>query len=358
MGKYFTYTLMHWHETENKRIMPWKGEKDPYKIWLSEVILQQTRVAQGLGYYMKFLKNYPTINALAKADDTDVFKAWEGLGYYSRCRNLLRTARKVVEEYDGVFPKEYHEILKLQGIGPYTAAAIASFAFNAPAAVVDGNVLRVLARFFGKKLPIDTSEGRKYFSELAQKQIDTTSPALYNQAIMDFGATICTPKNPGCALCPLQQNCKAFKTNSVEKLPVKLTKLTKKHRFFTYLICRYNNGVLIKQRLDKDIWQHLHEYFLYESEAPIGWTTESAWDWFASHFKTNQFTVVSVSKTFTQQLTHQCLRGQFIEIQLHSLPAGLQHLQLVSESVIKDLAFPKFITQYMQQKAAEKLVRF
>ncbi|MCY7291511.1 MAG: A/G-specific adenine glycosylase, partial [Ferruginibacter sp.] len=197
--KFFTENLMLWNNKYNRRTMPWKGEKDPYKIWLSEIILQQTRVEQGLEYYNRFLIKYPKVELLAVADENEVFKLWEGLGYYSRCKNLIVSARIIAFNYDGIFPNKYEDILKLKGVGPYTCAAIASFAFNLPHAVVDGNVLRVIARFFGIDTPIDSIKGKKVFNTLAQTLMDTVSPALYNQAIMDFGATICKPQLPLCS---------------------------------------------------------------------------------------------------------------------------------------------------------------
>jgi len=199
--KRFAELLIKWNKKENKRVMPWKGEKDPYKIWLSEIILQQTRVEQGLEYYNRFVKVFPEINKLAKAPDKKIFKLWEGLGYYTRCRNLITTARFIVKEKKGVFPQTYEEIISLKGVGPYTAAAISSFAFNLPHAVVDGNVYRVLSRVFGIKKPVDSTEGKKYFNGLANELLSKEQPGIYNQAIMDFGAIICKPSSPLCTAC-------------------------------------------------------------------------------------------------------------------------------------------------------------
>ncbi|MCU0351219.1 MAG: A/G-specific adenine glycosylase [Flavobacterium sp.] len=228
---FFTSSLMYWHGTLNLRTMPWKGIKDPYKIWLSEIILQQTRVDQGMSYYEKFVANYPTIQDLATAKDEDVFKLWEGLGYYNRCTNLLFTARKVVTEFKGVFPTTYDELLTLKGVGPYTAAAIASFAYNLPYAVVDGNVFRVLARFFGIDTATDSTTGKQLFTQLANEVLDKVEPAKFNQAIMDFGATVCKPALPNCSSCTLQTKCTAYKKGLVNQLPIKEKVLTKKNRF-------------------------------------------------------------------------------------------------------------------------------
>jgi A/G-specific adenine glycosylase len=207
--RFFREKLMGWHLESNKREMPWKGEKDPYRIWLSEIILQQTRVEQGWAYYERFLKKFPNISALARASDQVVLKCWEGLGYYTRCRNLIHTARYIAFERNGLFPSTYDEIIQLKGVGPYTAAAIASFAFNQPHAVVDGNVFRVLARYHGLSTPIDRPEGKKLFQSLAQGSLDKDQPGQYNQALMDLGATVCKPQSPNCADCPLRKNCTA-----------------------------------------------------------------------------------------------------------------------------------------------------
>ena len=220
--------------------MPWKGEKDPYKIWLSEIILQQTRVEQGLAYYTNFIKTFPTVHQLAKAPDEKVFKLWEGLGYYSRCRNLLATARFISKELKGKFPDNYESIKALKGIGPYTAAAISSFAYNLPHAVVDGNVFRVLARVFGISKSIDSTEGKKQFTVLAEELLDKNHPGLYNQAIMDFGAVICKPAAPLCDTCVFKKECYAFRHNKVNALPVKEKKINIKKRWFYYLVLEYS----------------------------------------------------------------------------------------------------------------------
>ena len=225
--------------------MPWKGEKNPYLIWLSEIILQQTRVEQGLPYYERFRENYPTVTDLANAPEDEVMKLWEGLGYYSRARNLHATAKMIDQEMDSIFPTTHAEILKLKGVGPYTAAAIASFAYNLPHAVVDGNVYRVLSRFFGIETPIDSTSGKKEFAQLAQDLIDKKQPGNYNQAIMDFGATHCMPKKPKCSQCLLRKNCKALLNNKVTSLPIKIKKIKKQTRYFNYLVINQNKHCLL-----------------------------------------------------------------------------------------------------------------
>jgi len=214
---FFTPSLMEWHRVENRRMMPWKGERDPYRIWLSEIILQQTRVEQGLAYYEKFIREFPTIADLAAAPEKKIFKLWEGLGYYSRCRSLIHTAKFITDHYKGKFPRDFESITQLKGVGPYTAAAIASFAFDLPYAVLDGNVNRVIARVFGVSTSIDTTVGKKFFSELAQSLLDKAEPGLYNQAIMDLGATICKPRSPLCDRCPFYDNCEARLHNLVDQ---------------------------------------------------------------------------------------------------------------------------------------------
>ena len=218
--------------------MPWRKTSDPYKIWLSEIILQQTRVAQGLPYYETFAKKFPTVHHLAKENEKVVMKTWQGLGYYSRARNLHYTAKFISKNLKGKFPNEFEEIKKLKGIGDYTASALASFAFNKPHAVVDGNVFRVLSRVFGIKTPIDSSKGKKIFTEKAKSLLDKKNPGTFNQAIMEFGALQCVPQNPDCNNCPLKKNCKAFEKNLVEVLPIKSKKIKTRNRYFNYLIVK------------------------------------------------------------------------------------------------------------------------
>ncbi len=350
----FTRNLVLWHINDNLRAMPWKGERNPYKIWLSEIILQQTRVAQGLEYYNSFITKYPTIQKLALAKEDEVFKLWEGLGYYSRCKNLIATARFIAFELAGHFPTDYDSILKLKGVGPYTAAAIASFAYNLPNAVVDGNVLRVLARFFGKSLPIDSLEGKKHFTTLAQTLLDKSAPALYNQAIMDLGATICKPKLPLCVTCPLKKNCKALKTNTVNKLPVKANKLIKKKRFFYYIIAEKDNKIYVKKRTAKDIWQNLWEFLLFEQSEKIPVETFLKSTAFKS-LTGKGVKIKSISPFYKQQLTHQTIEGIFVHVAVNN-NFEANDWTLINKNEMNKLAFPRFITNYFEdKKAATKL---
>ncbi|MFS4468778.1 A/G-specific adenine glycosylase [Maribacter sp. 2210JD10-5] len=269
----FSEKILTWYR-ENKRSLPWRGTKDPYKIWLSEIMLQQTRVAQGTPYYLKFVETFPTVFDLAKAPEEQILKLWQGLGYYSRARNLHATAKMVVNDYNGNFPGTYKELLKLKGVGDYTASAIASISFDEPQAVVDGNVYRVLSRYFGVDLPINSPQGIKYFKELATEVMDRKRIRDYNQGIMEFGAIQCRPKNPYCLHCPLNDGCMALKEGRVATLPVKMNKTKVRNRYFNYIVPVYSNGAetattFLKQRKGKGIWQGLWEFPLLESEGSI-----------------------------------------------------------------------------------------
>jgi A/G-specific adenine glycosylase len=267
----FQEIVSHWYLV-NKRDLPWRNTNDAYVIWLSEIIMQQTRVEQGLPYFNKFLTAFPTVSDFAEASETDVLNLWQGLGYYSRGRNMLYTAREVLRLHNGVFPTNYLTLLTLKGIGSYTAAAISSFAANERQAVVDGNVYRVLARYFGIDLPINSNAGKKHFFLLAQELIEEQHPAIYNQAIMEFGALQCKPKSPDCASCPLQLNCFALRNNLVNTLPIKLKAAEKRVRHLNYFLCTEGDLVLVNKRTQSDIWQHLYDFPLLETafEADLG----------------------------------------------------------------------------------------
>lgn len=351
MEPIFTRLLMNWHFSENTREMPWKGIKDPYKIWLSEIILQQTRVEQGWAYYEKFIKIYPKIELLAKAREGDVFKLWEGLGYYNRCKNLLETARKIVEDFNGKFPASYEELLTLKGVGPYTAAAIASFAFQLPHAVLDGNVFRVLSRFFAIQIPIDSTEGKKHFQVLAEKLLHQKDPAAFNQAIMDFGATVCKPFAPSCLECPLHMHCKAFKDTLVNKLPIKEKTLTKKKRIFNYFLFEYKEQLIIQKRTRKDIWENLYEFYLIESDDLINWNQTLILDVLKSQLGIQFAIVKDQSEIFTQQLTHQHIKARFIRVALEKIPASLKKMEWQSKEKIDDLPFPKIINEWLAKNS-------
>jgi len=346
--QYFTHRLMAWHETENTRTLPWKEEKDPYKIWLSEIILQQTRAQQGLPYYLAFTGAYPTVKKLAQADDEAAFRLWQGLGYYNRCRNMLATARYIAGELKGKFPDSYDGLLSLKGIGPYTAAAIASFAYGLPHAVVDGNVYRVLARYFGIDTPTDTTEGKKLFQQLAQDLLHTPDSAAYNQAIMDLGATVCSPANPNCAECPLQQKCIAQQQGLTGVLPVKSKKQAVAKRYFHYIILKSGDSIWIEKRTSKDIWQNLYQPYLVEHNAPLS----------ISELQ-NHPAVKAIGSNLqpvyegmlTQKLTHRIIESRFYTIHLQaplSIPSdsGLW----VKIPMLKKYAFPKTAISFLEKK--------
>lgn len=261
----FSRILINWY-SNNKRRLPWRQTTNPYHIWLSEIILQQTQVAQGLPYYEAFLKEFPSIFNLANAQESQVLKLWQGLGYYSRARNLHATAKYIVDELNGNFPITYKELLKLKGVGDYTASAIASICFNEPAAVVDGNVYRVLSRYFGIDTPINSTTGAKVFKQLAQELLDKNNPAEFNQAIMEFGAVQCKPQNPNCNVCPFQDSCVALQNNRVSELPVKIKAAKAKKKYFNFLVLvSEDNQTVLEKRKEKGIWQNLYQFPLIET---------------------------------------------------------------------------------------------
>lgn len=261
----FSKTLTNWY-SNNKRELPWRQTKDPYFIWLSEIILQQTQVKQGLPYYGRFVTEFPSIIHLASAEESDVLKLWQGLGYYSRARNLHATAKYIANELNGKFPDTYKDLLKLKGIGDYTASAVASICFNEPAAVVDGNVYRVLSRYFGIDTPINSSKGSKEFKLLAQELIDKKDPATFNQAIMEFGATQCKPQRPGCCVCPFNTSCIAFSENRISELPVKIKSAKAKKKHFNFLVfISSDEKTILEKREGKGIWQNLYQFPLIET---------------------------------------------------------------------------------------------
>jgi len=327
--------------------MPWKGEPDPYRIWLSEIILQQTRVEQGLAYYKKFITVYPGILDLARASEKEIFKYWEGLGYYSRCKNLIATAKKIASEYDGRFPSSYAQILSLPGIGPYTAAAIASFAFGLPHAVVDGNVQRVLARYFGMSTPAGSAAGKKLYTDIAGRLLDRKDPAVYNQAIMDFGATICKPKNPLCSECIQAKNCQAHLKGWVSQLPAKTQAAVRKKRWLYYfVICAGKDKIWIRKRMANDIWQNLYEFVLFETGKIIPQDKIRQSAFYKDHFGKQGFRIRHISPAYTQTLTHQVITGYFVHLD-KSLPE-MAGYESVPGKKLKDYPFPKFIADYFK----------
>ena len=288
--KFFTKESLRWNKYDNDRVMPWKYEKDPYKIWISEIILQQTRVSQGLEYYNRFIKRFPTAKSIAIAPEHEVFKLWEGLGYYTRCKNIIASAKYISEELKGKFPEMYKDILQLKGIGSYTASAIASFAYNLPYAVLDGNVFRVLSRYFAITIPIDNLQGKKFYGELAYELLDKKLPGVYNQSIMDFGATICKPL-PLCEECPLKSRCQAWLQGIQLQLPIKEKVILKKSRWLYYFVVTYRNKFYVRKREGKDIWQNLFEFILIETAKSLSTKKLLASEKFNSIFAGNEYKI-------------------------------------------------------------------
>jgi A/G-specific adenine glycosylase len=347
--KFFSNALLDWNETENKRQMPWKGESNPYRIWISEIILQQTRVQQGMEYYNRFIAAFPDIETLAMASEKEVYKLWEGLGYYSRCKNLIATAKFINEKLNGNFPEKYEDILALKGIGTYTASAIASFAFNLPYAVLDGNVFRVLSRFFGKEIPINTTEGKRFYGELSQSLLNKITPGKYNQALMDFGAVICKPAAPLCLQCPLKKKCFAFLKNKVAVLPVNTKTIRQKERFFNYLVVEYKNKFYVRKRTGKDIWQNLYEFVLLETKDWLDESTLLVNEEIIKILNQPDFTINLISSKISQKLTHQLITGRFIHIELQKPWLNNEYF-MVNRKELKALPFPKFIASYLADK--------
>ena len=305
----FNKKLLSWY-TINKRELPWRCTNNPYFIWLSEIILQQTRVSQGLPYYLKFTKSFPTVSDLANASEDQILKLWQGLGYYSRARNLHFTAKNILENYDGVFPNSYNEILKLKGVGEYTAAAISSFAFNLPYAVVDGNVVRVLSRIFGINVPFENANGKKEFQSLAQNLLDVNNPAENNQAIMEFGALQCTFKAPKCQSCAFNLECIAYTTNGINKYPVKIMRQKIHKRFINYFVISGSDSIMLG-KIQKGVWKGLYDFPFIEnkirkSENEIVKSKEWSQLFIKKYYK-----IKFVSSEFLHKLSHQHIYAKF-----------------------------------------------
>ncbi|NBC24816.1 MAG: A/G-specific adenine glycosylase [Bacteroidetes bacterium] len=343
----FQEGLLAWHDLENKRDMPWKSERDPYKIWLSEIILQQTRVDQGTSYYLKFVDRFPSVHELAKVSQDKVLQMWEGLGYYSRARNLHETAKYISEKKGGKFPASYKGLLSLKGVGPYTAAAIGSFAFNLPTPVVDGNSLRLVMRFEGNDTPINDSSGKKDVYEFLSKAIPHDRPADFNQALMDFGATVCKPKNALCHQCPLQNRCKAYERNVVHKLPVKRKGKPKRHRYFHYFLVRSEQDLLIEKRELDDIWQGLYQFPMLETldEKPPSVMDIGSF----IHLKTDTFKAERLSY-HTQTLSHLYVHAYFYSIDIHQGSSQPPNGIWVSEEKLGNYGLPKVIRNFLANK--------
>lgn len=347
----FSRRLIRWYH-HHHRDLPWRHTADPYKIWLSEIILQQTRVAQGLPYYLRFVEKYPTVFDLARADEQDVLRLWQGLGYYSRARNMHRTARQVVEQYGGAFPPAYAALLKLKGVGHYTAAAIASFAFGEAVPAVDGNVYRVLARIFGLETDILSSSAKKEFTGVARQLIPADDPATFNQAMIEFGAIQCRPVAPDCLLCPFNTLCYAFEHGAQARLPVKSKKAKVRDRYLNYLILEQGGRLAMGPRTAGDVWQGLYDFYLVESPHPAGALDDlSRHDTLLAGWL-EAGCVELPRKTYVHLLTHQKLHVRFWRVKLPEttdagvLPQGLAFYRLAEiENLPKPILIDTFIKE-------------
>jgi A/G-specific adenine glycosylase len=347
--RYFSKKVVEWYE-HNKRELPWRLTNDPYKVWLSEIILQQTRVNQGMPYYLRFVDEFPTVHDLAGAPEQKILRLWQGLGYYTRARNLHKCAKVVVEKFSGTFPTTYEQLKTLPGIGDYTAAAIASICFAQPVAVVDGNVFRVLSRVFGMETPINSTEGKKNFAALANSLIPAASPSTYNQGMMEFGALFCTPKNPNCAECVFQTNCVANKNQLQDKLPVKLRTKKVTKRYFNYIVFQKGNSFGMRNRLDKDIWHGLYDFYLIEKNRATNFLKLVTEDPFLKkYFKKN--TEVASSKIYKHILSHQIIYARFHNFTVNGKTVLLpKELKLYSKKRIGSLPKPILINKYLEDE--------
>ena len=334
--------LLSWFAREG-RDLPWRRTRDPYRIWLSEVILQQTRVAQGLEYYLRFTERFPDIAALAAAPEDEVLKLWQGLGYYSRARNLHAAARQVMSRFGGVFPATYGEVRALPGVGDYTAAAVCSIVYDAPCAVLDGNVYRVLARLFDIGIPIDTTAGKRTFAELAQLQLDTSRPGLYNQAIMDFGALQCTPAQPRCGDCPLAGRCLALAAGTVGVRPVKQGRAKVRDRWFNYLHVTCGDRTLLRRRGEGDIWEGLYEFPLIETDKAADFAELAATAAFRELLGNGRWHLRRSVTMPGHQLSHQLLHAVFHRIECDAMPA----FPSVETAALGGYALPRLIDRYL-----------
>lgn len=349
-----TQHLYEWYNI-HQRDLPWRQTNDPYAIWLSEVILQQTRVDQGLAYYERFMNIWPDIQKLAAANEQEVLKAWQGLGYYSRARNLLATAREIFTKHQGRFPSEYNQIKALKGVGPYTAAAVGSIAFNLPYAVVDGNVMRVLSRLFGILEAVDSNEGRKKIHALAEALLNRENPGMHNQALMEFGALQCLPTNPDCSRCMLQQFCVAYREKIIDVLPRKSKKILTKTRWFNYLICTSPSGVLMQKRTANDIWKGLYEFPLIETDKAAEESEVLSHPHFLEIASGNSFTINKVSTVFKHKLTHQSIMARFFHLHFVEtlISSHKKALSLINENQLPELPLPRLIDRYLQENGLD-----
>ncbi len=340
--------LIRWYD-KNKRDLPWRETGDPYFIWLSEIIMQQTRVAQGYDYYMRFTETFPTVTLLADAHEDEVLKLWQGLGYYSRARNLHTTAKIIATQYGGVFPSVYKDILSLKGVGEYTAAAIGSFAYGLPHAVVDGNVFRVLSRLFAIDTPIDTTQGKKLFTDLANELLDVDNPGIHNQAIMEFGALQCVPVSPNCAICPLSDICLAFSQGKVSSYPVKQGKTKVKERYFNYLDIRIGSSMFLNKRTGNDIWKNLYELALIEIDTKLSLDELQKTDTFQEIFEdAGDISIHPMGITLKHVLSHRIIYANFYVIEITKDASIQEQFLKIDKSELFNFAISRLVDRYFE----------
>ncbi|MCB9001160.1 MAG: A/G-specific adenine glycosylase [Bacteroidales bacterium] len=351
----FKEVLLDWYK-KNGRELPWRGISTPYFIWVSEVILQQTRVNQGMEYYFRFISKFPDIESLANAPIDELMKVWQGLGYYSRARNLQAGARQVVSDYGGKLPETYEELLKIKSLGHYAAAAVASFAFNKVVPAVDGNVFRILSRVFGIFTPIGSTSARKEFFSLAQELISKENPAAFNQAIIDFGALVCTPRNARCETCPMSGFCYAFSNNIVYKLPVKQKKVPPKDRFLCYFMIRKGNYTFVRRREENDIWHSLYEFPVLETKGQLSHEEILVHPFFTELFGNVDVKIHSISDPIKHQLSHLTIWAQFVIVSVDSVPYLVKSkYRQVKIDELEKFSVPRLIDSYM---AAEQTAKY
>ena len=338
--------LLHWFNA-HARTLAWKEDRDPYKIWVSEILLQQTRVAQADGYYSRFLLRFPNVQVLASSPLDDLLRLWQGLGYYSRARNMHAAARQIVSEYGGIFPSTPQELAQLKGVGSYTAAAIAAFAFNYPIVALDGNALRILSRLFGEDCPIDSKEAHKVFTALAAHILPPSQADVFNQALMDFGSLVCTP-TPKCGCCPLSRFCVACSQNRVKDLPVKRKKAPPRHRYFTFLHIQQQDLIYIQQRKQKDIWQGLYQFPLIESPEPLTVEhLEAHPDW-VKILGPSPASFGAYSSEYIHKLTHQTLHSHFVHLQIEKESTWLlENCQKIHINYLDNFGIPRLLERYL-----------
>jgi len=345
---YISTELIIWYNIK-KRDLPWRDITDPYRIWISEIILQQTRVNQGLSYYNRFIERFPTVAILAGADEDSVLKYWQGLGYYTRARNVHKASKQIIDQFNGIFPTGYKDIINLAGIGEYTAAAISSFAYNKHFAVVDGNVYRVLSRLFNIQTPINSSAGKKEYALLAQNLLSETLPAMHNQALMEFGALQCVPASPNCDVCPLKLICIAFKNNLISTLPVKSQKKKSTNRFFNYLFIRFEDKTFLQKRVAKDVWQNLYEFPLIETDRLL--SAQELVDTENFKFIFNGLINVEINKITNpvkHVLSHRVIFAQFIFINVYEKNEILNQLIQVQLNEIDHYAVSRLMELFLE----------